>query len=448
VADTTAEVTDLLQQLIRNRCVNDGRPESGGEAANAELLASYLEGAGLETERYDSAPGRSNLVARIDGSDPSAPALVLLAHTDVVPVNADGWQRDPFGAELVDGIVWGRGAVDMLNLTASMAVATKHLAERGFRPRGTLIYAAVADEEALGTYGAEWMLREHPDAVRAEYVITESGGFLMPLPSTTGPKLPVFVGEKGAYWCTLRVKGTPGHASMPFRTDNALVKAAQVVSALASLDADVRLDETWRRFVRDYDLPPDLTEMLGTPDGLTRYLDAAEGDGLGVAREIHAMTRTTFAPTIAHGGVKTNVIPDVVEMQVDVRTVPGDDADAVRATILGAIGPLAADVEIVVDSDDPPNTSPLDTPLWDSLQRVSERLVPGSRIVPLTTSGATDARFFRASGATAYGYGLFSDRLSYTDYMSMFHGNDERVDQESLRLSTELWEAVAEDMLA
>jgi len=447
VADTTAEVTDLLQQLIRNQCVNDGRPESGNEAANAELLASYLEGAGLETERYDSAPGRANLVARIDGSDRSAPSLVLLAHTDVVPVNADGWQRDPFGGELVDGIVWGRGAVDMLNLTASMAVATKHLAERGFRPKGTLVYAAVADEEALGTYGAEWMLREHPDAVRADYVVTESGGFLMPLPSTTGPKLPVFVGEKGAYWCTLRVKGTPGHASMPFRTDNALVKAAQVVTALASLDAEVRLDETWTRFVRDYDLPPDLAEALGTPDGLARYLNAAEGDGIGLAREIHAMTRTTFAPTIAHGGVKTNVIPDSVEMQVDVRTVPGDDADAVRTRILDAIGPLAPDVEILVDSDDPPNTSPLDTPLWESLQRVSERLVPGSRLVPLTTSGATDARFYRAIGATAYGYGLFSDRLSYSDYMTMFHGNDERVDQESLRLSTDLWEAVAEDVL-
>ena len=447
MADTTAEVTDLLQQLIRNRCVNDGRPESGGEARNVELLASYLEGAGLDTERYESAPGRANLVARIEGTDPSAPTLLLLGHTDVVPANPSGWKHDPFGGELIDGVVWGRGAVDMLNLTASMAVGTSHLAGRGFRPKGTLIYAAVADEEALGTYGADWMLREQTDAVRADYVITESGGFEIPLPSATGPKLPVIVGEKGAYWCTLRVRGTPGHASMPFRTDNALVKAARVIEALASLQSAARLDETWLRFVRDCDLPPELAATLGDAEGLSRYLEAASGDALGVAREIHAMTRTTFAPTIAHGGVKTNVIPDSVELQVDIRTVPGDREDTVRAQMLDALGPLAEDVEIVVDTHDPANASALDTPLWQSLQLVSERLVPGSRIVPLTTTGATDARFFRAAGAIAYGYGLFSKRISYTDYGTMFHGNDERVDQESLRLSTELWEAVAEDVL-
>ena len=154
VSDTTAEVTDLLQQLIRNGCVNDGRTESGGEVRSADLLASYLDGPGLELERYESAPGRVSLVARIDGSDPAAPALVLMGHTDVVPANPAGWQRDPFGGELVDGMVWGRGAVDMLNLTASMAVATKHLADSGFRPKGSLIYFAVADEEALGAYGA------------------------------------------------------------------------------------------------------------------------------------------------------------------------------------------------------------------------------------------------------------------------------------------------------
>jgi acetylornithine deacetylase/succinyl-diaminopimelate desuccinylase-like protein len=447
VADTTAEVTELLQLLIRNACVNDGRPESGGEARNVDLLESYLGDAGLEIERYESAPGRANLIARIDGSDPEAPALLLMGHTDVVPAAADGWREDPFGGDLIDGMVWGRGAVDMLNLTASMAVAVKHLAAAGFAPKGTLIYAGVADEEALGTYGADWLLREHPDAVRADYVITESGGFLMPLPSTTGPKLPVIVAEKGAYWCTLRVRGTPGHASMPFRTDNALVKAAEVIRALDGIEAAGRMDDVWTRFVADYDLPPELRDLLADPEGLRGYLDDAATDQLGLARELHAITRTTFAPTIAHGGVKTNVIPDAVELQVDVRTVPGDTGDSVRATIMEALGPLAADVDLVVDSDDPPNASPVDTPLWDSMQRVSERLVPGARIVPITSTGATDARFFRAIGATAYGYGLFSERISYDDYSAMFHGNDERVDQESLRLSTELWEAVAQDLL-
>jgi acetylornithine deacetylase/succinyl-diaminopimelate desuccinylase-like protein len=447
VADTTAEVTELLQLLIRNACVNDGRPESGGEARNAELLHSYLAGAGLELERYESVPGRANLVTRIEGSDPDAPTLLLMGHTDVVPAAEESWRHDPFGGELIDGMVWGRGAVDMLNLTASMAVAVRHLAERGFTPRGTLIYAAVADEEALGSFGADWLLREHPDAVRADYVVTESGGFLMPLPSTTGPKLPVIVAEKGAYWCTLRVRGTPGHASMPFRTDNALVKAAEVIRALAGIEATGRLDDVWDRFVADYDLPSELHGRLADAEGLSAYLEDAALDQIGLARELHAITRTTYAPTIAHGGVKTNVIPDAVEIQVDVRTVPGDSGAVVQAAIAEALGPLAADVEVVVDSDDPPNASPVDTALWESLQRVSGRLVPGARIVPITTTGATDARFFRAIGATAYGYGLFSDRITYDDYGAMFHGNDERVDQESLRLSTEMWEAVAEDLL-
>ena len=161
---TTLEVTDLLQQLIRNACVNDGTPASGGELRSVDLLADYFEGSGLDMERYEPEPGRGNLVVRIDGADPAAPSLLLMGHTDVVPANPDGWQRDPFGAELVDGEVWGRGAVDMLNLTASMAVATKHLAQDGFRPRGSLVYLAVADEEALGTSGRSgwWSTSQTP----------------------------------------------------------------------------------------------------------------------------------------------------------------------------------------------------------------------------------------------------------------------------------------------
>ncbi|HEX2089265.1 MAG TPA: M20/M25/M40 family metallo-hydrolase [Actinomycetota bacterium] len=439
------EVVDLLQQLIRNACVNDGRPESGGEVRSVDLLSSYLEGSGLDLQRYEPIPGRGSLVAKIEGSDPSAPGLVLMGHTDVVPVNPDRWRRDPFGGELVDGEVWGRGAVDMLNETASMAVAFRTLANEGFRPKGTLTYFAVADEEALGTYGAEWMLENEPDAVRADFVVTESGGFRMPLPSTTGLKLPVIVGEKGSYWCTLRVRGTPGHGSMPLRTDNALVKAAEVVRRIAEFRPETQINEIWRGFVESSDLPPELAELLLEPNRIREFYESF--DDVGMARMVHACTHTTFAPTIVQGGVKTNVIPDTVDLQVDIRTLPGQTGEDVRAMLSQALGDLSDSVEISAQSDDTSSASPIDTPLWDSLRRVTEKLVPGAKTVPFMIVGATDARFFRRAGATAYGAGLFSDRISFAEFASMFHGDNERVDVESLQLATDLWVALAKDLL-
>ncbi len=151
----TGPTTELLQDLIRNACVNDGTPDSGEEVRNADLLQTYLEGAGLDVARFDSRPGRTSVVARIEGSDPEAPALCLMGHTDVVPVNPDGWSNDPFGGEVIDGEVWGRGAIDMLNITSSMAVAFRQLATEGFRPKVTLIYFWVADEVSLVHWGAE-----------------------------------------------------------------------------------------------------------------------------------------------------------------------------------------------------------------------------------------------------------------------------------------------------
>ncbi len=158
-----AETTDLLQHLIRNQCVNDGTVGSGQEQRSADLLRGYLDGTGVDVEVYEPQPGRTSLVAKIQGSDPAAPSLTLLGHTDVVPATPADWRRDPFGGELVDGEVWGRGAIDMLNLTATMATALRHLARSSFRPAGSLTYVAVADEEALGTHGAEWLCRNAAD---------------------------------------------------------------------------------------------------------------------------------------------------------------------------------------------------------------------------------------------------------------------------------------------
>jgi acetylornithine deacetylase/succinyl-diaminopimelate desuccinylase-like protein len=427
------EVTELLQALIRNRCVNDGTPESGHESRSVDVLASYLDG--LDLRRYESAPGRGNLVARIEGRDPSAPTLLLLGHLDVVPVEPDRWRHDPFGGELIDGEVWGRGAIDMLNQTASMAVAMRRLARSGFRPQGTVVYLAVADEEALGAYGAEWMLRNDPDAVRADYVLTETGGYALPVGG-----LAVTVAEKGGYWARLRVRGTPGHASLPWRADNALVTAAEVVRRLAGYRAVTRIEGTWRDLVTRAGLP----EALLDPAGVDAYL-TDPGTDPGFARLAHACTHLTVAPTVARGGTKANVIPDRVDLEVDLRTLPGDSIDDARAALADAIGDLADRVDTVEYGWNPATVSPVATPLWDTLSRVTGKLMPGARTVPALMVGATDARFFRRAGAVCYGYGLFTDRVTLSEFTARFHGDNERIDLESLRLSAVLWEAVARD---
>jgi acetylornithine deacetylase/succinyl-diaminopimelate desuccinylase-like protein len=442
--DPTGEVTDLLQHLIRNACVNDGTPESGQEARSVELLESYLEGRGLDLETFEPLPGRASLVARIEGRDPSAPTLMLMGHTDVVPANPEGWRRDPFGGELVDGEAGGRGATDMLNLTASMAVAIRHLADAGFRPRGTLVYLAVADEEALGDHGVRYLLGQHRDAVAADYVLTEGGG--MQITTPRGPKILSSAGEKGTYWCKLRVRGTPSHASRPLRTDNAVLKAAELARRIAAYRPETRITEVWRRYVERMELEPEVAEALVDPARVWETCE--ELPGLALARLAHACTHTTFAPTVVRGGSKVNVIPDEVELDVDIRTLPGQRAEDVEAMLAEIVGDdLRPSVEIRTESSQQATVSPIDTPLWDAMQRWVARLRPEASLVPALAAGASDARFFRQAGVTAYGFGLMSGRIPADELVTMFHGENERIDQASLRLTAELWEGLVAEFL-
>jgi acetylornithine deacetylase/succinyl-diaminopimelate desuccinylase-like protein len=439
----TAEPTELLRTMIRNACVNDDTVGSGQEIRNVGALEDYFAGSGLTCQRYEAAPGRASLIARIEGRDPKAPTLLLMGHTDVVPANPAGWRRDPFGGDLVDGIVWGRGATDMLNLTATMAVATRRLAVAGFRPRGTLIYLAVADEEAGGDYGAKHLTTQALDAVRADYVITESGG--VPVPTPTGPALPLTVGEKGVNWRRLTVRGTPGHGSRPFRSDNALVTAAEVVRRIAAYQPKARILDVWRRYVDAVQPDRELAAALTDPD---RVLDTARRmESLGLAQMAHASTHTTFSPNLVRGGSKVNTVPDRIEIDVDVRALPGVTPAEVDAMIDQALGDLRSRVTLEsIEREEGSLTSP-DTPLIDTLRRVTQAMVPGSHIVPRLTVGATDARFFRRVGIPAYGFGLHSARIPHAEYPLMFHGNDERVDVDSLRLSAEMWEALCREFL-
>ena len=432
----TGQTLELLQQLIRNQCVNDGTVSSGQEVRTSDVLRAYLEGSGLDVEVYqpDAAPGRTSLVARIEGTDPSAPTLCLMGHTDVVPVTAQNWTRDPFGGELVNGEVWGRGALDMLNLTASQAVVVKTLARRGWRPRGTLVYLACADEEAGGTLGAGHMCKKHWDSLRADYLLTENGGIV----SQRGDELnvTVHVGEKGVAWRRLRVKGTPGHGSMPYGADNALVKAAHVVSRLAEYRPAPYVDDLWRGFVSSLELDPATKSTLIDP---ARVDESIAKLPPGTAKFAWSATHTTFSPNMCHGGVKTNVIPDVVDIEVDIRTIPGDSEDEVRRHIDKALGDLAEEVVVEKLFSKPASVSPTGTPLWEVLGRVVDAHYPGARLLPRLIVGFTDAPYFREHGAIAYGFGLFSRSLTAEAMAGRFHGNDERVDVESLALTTQAW---------
>jgi acetylornithine deacetylase/succinyl-diaminopimelate desuccinylase-like protein len=448
-SDLLNETIDLLQQLIRNECVNDGTPESGQEVRNADLLQSWIEGPGLDVQRYEPTPGRVSLVSRIEGSDPDAPSLCLMGHTDVVPVNSDGWSRDPFAGERLisaAGIdeIWGRGAVDMLNLTASMAVAFRHLADTGFRPTGDLIYFAVADEESGSAHGARWMADHERDAIFADFVLTENGGLHSGPPDR--PRIGMNVAEKGVAWRRLRVKGTPGHGSRPFRADNALLKAAGVVQRLADYRPAPRFHELWPQQVRQMDIDDETKAVMLDPDLLGPHLD--ELPNAALAGHFYSCTHTTFSPNVIDGGLmKTNVIPDTIDINVDIRTMPGDTTAEVQAHLDEALGNLADKVSVEIIMDDPASTSPIDTPLWESLQRAVERPFPGAQLTPQFIVGFTDSRVYRDMGSVAYGAGLFSPELDAGSFGRRFHGNDERIDVESLRLATDLFVDVARDML-
>jgi len=437
--------TELLQTLIRNECVNDGTGDTGFETRNSDTLVAYLEGPGVDIETFTPRDGRDSMVARIAGSDPDAPSLCLMGHTDVVPVTPDGWSNDPFGGQVIDGEVWGRGAIDMLNLTSSMAVAFRRLARDGFRPTGDLIYFGVADEEAGGTWGAEWMADNHWDAIRADYVLTELGGW-----SHLGPEgdrhVTVNVAEKGIAWRKLRVKGTPGHGSMPFGADNAVIKAAEIVRRLNEYRPTPHLDEIWGAQVASMNIPDEVRDGLVDPATIWSTLESMPTPA---ARTCHACTHTTFSPNVVHGGQKTNTVPDSVDLEVDIRTVPGTTREDVMGHLRAALGDLFDHVDVSDLQNSDPTASPFgpSNPLWESVRTHTQIAYPDAKLVPGLIVGGTDARFYRERGTTAYGAGLFSPKMDFATFGSRFHGNDERIDIESLGMSAQYFHGIATDML-
>ena len=306
------------------------------------------------------------------------------------------------------------------------------------------MYLAVADEENLGTWGAEHLVEHELDAVMADYVVTESGGFQMP--TATGPRLPVMVDEKGTYWSKHHGARDAGSrvAAVPHR-QRARHRGRGGAPARRRIEPPTHIRDTWRRFVEGVDFGPEWNAALLDEDRLNEFCESLP---IGLARLAHACTHTTFAPTIVHGGTKTNVIPDLVDVEVDIRTLPGQRShrrpQAARRRDRRPRRP-GRDHAVRRRTSRPRlrRTRRCGT-RWTACR---PRLVEGSALVPFLTVGATDNRFFRRAGSVGYGFGLFSRKLSFDDYATMFHGNDERVDIESLVLSTRLWDGLARDLV-
>jgi acetylornithine deacetylase/succinyl-diaminopimelate desuccinylase-like protein len=434
VSDPTV---DLLRRLIQNRCVNDGTPESGHEHRSVETLIDYL---GVSGEIIEAVEGRQSLVYRIPGHDPDAPSLALVPHLDVVPVSREGWSVDPFAAEESDGMIWGRGAVDMLNVTAAMATVARPYITGEKQLPGDLVLAAVADEENSGILGAKYLVEEHWDLVKADYLLTEVA--YPALETATGNVYPVSVGEKGPYWTTIRSHGSAGHGSAPYGRDNALEPMVSALNGLFTTPMPVAITDEWRRFVAEMDLDEDLAAALVDPDRVDAAIDRLAVDDLTFARYVHAATHLTVSPNEVVGGVKTNVIPDSAEAHVDLRALPGMDREFVDQHLRKAMGSAGDRLDLEPTADFPPNSSPMGNALWEAIVDGIETHTGSRRVAPALMTVATDARFWRRRGTVAYGVGLFDGRIGFGEFLSLFHGHDERVSTESVILTTRLLSSV------
>ena len=445
--ELTGATTELLQTLIRNECVNDGTPDSGGEVRNADLLQHVPRGhRGRRSSSSQSRPGRGRRSWPASrAAIPTAPTLCLMGHTDVVPVNPAGWSRDPFGGELIDGEVWGRGAIDMLNITASMAVAFRELARSGWRPKGTLIYFGVADEEAGGNWGAEWMCDHHWDAIASDYVLTEIGGWSTVGARRRAPRRRSTPGRRASPGGGCASPGTPAHGSMPFGADNALIKAAEVVRRLADLPPAAEASPTCgRRRSRRCRCPTTCAPACSTRRGSGRR-----------SRRCRRRWRAPATPprtrrsrrTSSTAGRRRTSSPTLVDLDVDIRTVPGTTqrrrrrASPRRARRAGPPRRRRATSR--------PATRPsrrAATRCGTRSRNATQVAYPGAELLPGLIVGGTDARFFREKGAVAYGAGLFSPAVTLESFGTRFHGNDERIDVESLGLAADFWIHIAKEI--
>jgi acetylornithine deacetylase/succinyl-diaminopimelate desuccinylase-like protein len=414
------EVVDLCRELIRIDTSNYGDHSGPGERKAAEYVAEKLAEVGLEPKIFESHPGRASTVARIEGEDPSRPALLIHGHTDVVPANADDWTHHPFSGEVADGCVWGRGAVDMKDMDAMTLAVVRDRLRSGRKPPRDIVLAFLADEEAGGTYGARHLVDHHPDLFEGvTEAISEVGGFSFTVNEQRRLYL-IQTAEKGIHWMKLTVAGTAGHGSMIHR-DNAITELSEAVARLGRHKFPVRVTKTTRAFLDE------LGDALGTE------LDPENMEGTlaklgGIAKLIGATLSNTANPTQLGAGYKVNVIPGEATAHVDGRYLPGYEEEFL-ADVDRILGPHVRREDVHANKA---VETTFDGALVDAMQSALVAEDPAAKAVPYMLSGGTDAKSFDELGIRGFGFAPLK-LPPELDFAGMFHGVDERVPVEGLQ---------------
>ena len=412
------EIGTLLSSLIQIQSVNP----PGGETEVARYLKRLFDEHQIPNEIIESKPGRGSFLAYLGEGERT---LLYLSHTDVVPVS-EGWSFAPFSGEIKDGFVYGRGALDCKGLVAAEAYAMIQLANNG-KLNGRLIFAATADEEAGGTFGAKYLVDNYKDKIKADFTITEGGWN----PMRIGDKTCHFIqaGEKGIIRPKLRMRGVSSHGSLPMLGDNAVAKMAEVIKGLAEYQPKVILIPEVRQLIQA------VAKLEGLGDEINEENVDQVIQGLRdriFAGYLTAITRMTVSPNVVHGGLKVNIVPDSCEADVDIRVLPGQDKEYVVKELNRVIG----NAEIEVTRYNAPTFSASDTEFYQLISDTMRESIGDAKILPCVSSGGTDSRYLRQAGIPCYGIGMMALNLDDNMRQSM-HGKDEKLDIDSLRLKSD-----------
>ena len=430
VIDWAAAETEAIEHFKALLRIDTTNPP-GNERPAADYIARVFDEEGIEYEIHESKPTRASIVARLRGNGKEGP-LLLNGHLDVVPADHDRWTHPPFEAVEADGFIWGRGAIDMKNMVTMGFMALVLAKRQGLELTRDLIFAGVADEEAGSNEGALFLVEEHPELVRAEYVLNEVGGYTLHMGETRF--YPIQVSEKGICWFEMSVDGEPGHGSMP-RPDNPVTILAGALERLGTtrlpqhnlpvVEHFLRTIAGGAPFPRDRVMP-----LLLQPRLAGALLDILEKQNLEQAIGINAMLRNTASPTMLEASSKVNVIPSRAKARVDGRILPGQTVEQFLAEIQRVVGPQ---IKLNVFEHHEGNVFRDDTPLYETLCRVLKQRDPAGVPVPYMIPGFTDSFAYGRLGATCYGFSPVRIDDPSVVFTRMYHGHDERIPTDGFR---------------